>query len=175
MKSKIILLVEDNPSDVGLTRRALAKSHVANELVVAEDGQDALDFLFGAEATAGREAAELPALVLLDLKLPRVDGLEVLRRIRADERTRRLPVVILTTSNEEQDVAQSYDLGANSYIRKPVDFAQFARGVLIVEDSESDGQLIVRALKRAGYDVTAERVETAEQMRAALGRQAWDI
>ena len=129
MKSKIILLVEDNPSDVGLTQRALAKSHVANELVVAEDGQEALDYLFGAGAYAGREVTELPALVLLDLKLPRVDGLEVLRQIRADERTSRLPVVILTTSKEEQDVAQSYDLGANSYIRKPVDFTQFAQAV----------------------------------------------
>jgi CheY-like chemotaxis protein len=129
MKSKIILLVEDNPSDVGLTQRALAKSHVANELVVAEDGQEALDYLFGAGAYAGREVTELPALVLLDLKLPRVDGLEVLRQIRADDRTRRLPVVILTTSREEQDVAQSYDLGANSYIRKPVDFTQFAQAV----------------------------------------------
>src|SRR3990172_4874447 len=129
MKSKIILLVEDNPSDVGLTQRALAKSHVANELVVAEDGQEALDYLFGAGAHAGREVAELPALVLLDLKLPRVDGLEVLRQIRADVRTSRLPVVILTTSREEQDVAQSYDLGANSYIRKPVDFTQFAQAV----------------------------------------------
>ncbi len=129
MNSKIILLVEDNPSDVGLTQRALAKSHVANEPVVAEDGQEALDYLFGAGAYAGREVAELPALVLLDLKLPRVDGLQVLRQIRADDRTRRLPVVILTTSREEQDVAQSYDLGANSYIRKPVDFTQFAQAV----------------------------------------------
>ena len=129
MNSKIILLVEDNPSDVGLTQRALAKSHVSNELVVAEDGQEALDYLFGAGAYAGRDVTELPALVLLDLKLPRVDGLEVLRQIRADMRTRRLPVVILTTSREEQDVAQSYDLGANSYIRKPVDFTQFAQAV----------------------------------------------
>jgi len=129
MNSKIILLVEDNPSDVGLTQRALAKSHVSNELVVAEDGQEALDYLFGAGAYAGREVTELPALVLLDLKLPRVEGLEVLRQIRADDRTRRLPVVILTTSREEQDVAQSYDLGANSYIRKPVDFTQFAQAV----------------------------------------------
>ena len=129
MKSKIILLVEDNPSDVGLTQRALAKSRIANELVVAEDGQEALDYLFGAGAYAGREVTELPTLVLLDLKLPRVDGLEVLRQIRADQRTRRLPVVILTTSKEEQDVAQSYDLGANSYIRKPVDFTQFAQAV----------------------------------------------
>jgi len=129
MKSKIILLVEDNPSDVGLTQRALAKSHVANELVVAEDGQEALDYLFGAGAHAGRDVTELPALVLLDLKLPRMDGLQVLRAIRANDLTSRLPVVILTTSKEEQDVAQSYDLGANSYIRKPVDFTRFVQAV----------------------------------------------
>jgi len=129
MNSKIILLVEDNPSDVGLTRRALSKSHVANDLVVAEDGQAALDYVFGAGAYAGRDVAELPALVLLDLKLPKVGGLEVLRRIRADERTRRLPVVVLTTSKEEQDIAASYDLGVNSYIRKPVDFNQFAQAI----------------------------------------------
>jgi CheY-like chemotaxis protein len=129
MKPKIILLVEDDPSDVGLTRRAFAKSRIANELIVAEDGQEALDYLFGRGAQAGREVNELPALVLLDLKLPRVDGLEVLRRIRADPRTKRLPVVILTTSQEEQDVANSYDLGANSNIRKPVDFAQFVEAV----------------------------------------------
>jgi CheY-like chemotaxis protein len=129
MKSKIILLVEDNPSDIGLTKRALDKSHIANELVVAEDGQEALDYVFGAGAYAGRDVTQLPALVLLDLKLPRVGGLEVLRRIRADERTRRLPVVILTTSQEEQDVAASYDLGVNSYIRKPVDFNQFAQAI----------------------------------------------
>jgi two-component system response regulator len=129
MKSKIILLVEDNPSDIELTRRALNKSHVANELIVAEDGQEALDYLFGVGAHAGRDITLLPTLVLLDLKLPRVDGLEVLRRIRADERTRRLPVVILTTSREEQDIAACYDLGVNSYIRKPVDFAQFAEAV----------------------------------------------
>jgi CheY-like chemotaxis protein len=129
VKTKVILLVEDNPSDVGLTQRAFAKSHVTNELVVAEDGQEALDYLFGAGAHTGRNVREQPALVLLDLKLPRVDGMEVLRRIRADARTSRLPVVILTTSTEEQDVARSYDLGANSYIRKPVDFVQFIHAV----------------------------------------------
>jgi two-component system, response regulator len=129
MKPKIILLVEDNPSDIGLTKRALAKSRIANELIVAEDGQEALDYLFGSGKYAGRDVSEIPALVLLDLKLPRVDGLEVLRRIRADDRSRRLPVVIMTTSKEEQDVAQSYDLGANSYIRKPVDFTQFVEAV----------------------------------------------
>jgi two-component system, response regulator len=129
MKPKIILLVEDNPSDVGLTRRALEKSHIANKLVVVEDGQEALDYLFAGDPLTGLKMNELPALVLLDLKLPKVDGLQVLRRIRADEHTSRLPVVILTTSSEEDDVAQSYDLGANSYIRKPVDFKQFVEAV----------------------------------------------
>jgi two-component system response regulator len=129
LKPKFILLVEDNPSDVGLTQRALEKSHIANELVVAEDGQEALDYLFGGVPLTGVKMNELPALILLDLKLPKVDGLQVLRRIRADDRTSRLPVVILTTSNEELDIAQSYDLGANSYIRKPVDFKQFVEAV----------------------------------------------
>jgi two-component system response regulator len=129
MKSKIILLVEDNPSDVGLTQRALAKSHLANEMIVVEDGQEALDYLFGNGQYANRDVSDLPALILLDLKLPRVDGLGVLRQIRANKRTSRLSVVILTTSKEEQDVAQSYDLGANSYIRKPVDFTQFVQAV----------------------------------------------
>jgi CheY-like chemotaxis protein len=129
MKGRVIFLVEDNPSDVELARRALDKSHIANELVVAEDGREALDYLFGAGAHAGRDVSDLPAVVLLDLKLPLIDGLEVLRRIRGDERTRRLPVVILTSSKEEQDVAAGYDLGANSYIVKPVDFNQFAEAV----------------------------------------------
>jgi two-component system, response regulator len=127
--AKIILLVEDNPSDIGLTQRALAKSRIANDLVVAEDGQDALDYLLGGGAYAGRDVTQLPTLVLLDLKLPRVDGLEVLRRIRTETLTRRLPVVILTSSKEEQDLATSYDLGVNSYIRKPVDFEQFAQAI----------------------------------------------
>lgn len=125
MSAKTILLVEDNPSDVALTRRALEKSHVTNELVVVEDGNEALDYLLGGD----RGDADLPALVLLDLKLPKVDGLEVLRRIRADERTRRLPVVILTSSNEAKDVAAGYDHGGNSYICKPVDFDQFAKAI----------------------------------------------
>lgn len=129
MNSKTILLVEDNPSDVGLTRRALEKSHIANELAVAEDGQEALEYLFDVDPLTGLYLNDLPALILLDLKLPKVDGLQVLRQIRADERTSRLAVVILTTSSEEDDIAQSYDLGANSYIRKPVDFNQFVQAV----------------------------------------------
>ena len=118
--TKVILLIEDNPSDVDLTRRALEKSRISNELVVAEDGEAALEYLW-------REGPnELPALTLLDLNLPKLSGLEVLQRIRGDARTRRLPVVILTSSKEEQDLAAGYDLGVNSYIRKPVDFRQFA-------------------------------------------------
>ena len=127
--SKTILLVEDNPSDVDLARRALERGRIANEVVVAEDGKEALDYLFGEGAYAGRDVSQVPTLTLLDLKLPKVPGLEVLRRIRADARTRRMPVVILTTSKEEQDVAAGYDLGVNSYIRKPVDFKQFAAAI----------------------------------------------
>jgi two-component system response regulator len=120
-----IFLVEDNPSDVALTQRVFEKIRIANKLVVAEDGQEALDYLFAEGSHAGRDAADLPALVLLDLKLPKVSGLDVLRRIRTDPRTRRLPVVILTTSTQERDVNEGYDLGVNSYISKPVDFKQF--------------------------------------------------
>ena len=125
MEHKVILLVEDNPRDEALILRALRKSNVAEEVVVARDGVEALDYLFGAGARAGRDTSATPRVVLLDLKLPKVDGLEVLRRIRADERTRRLPVVVFTSSSEEEDLIKSYDLGANSYVRKPVDFGQF--------------------------------------------------
>jgi two-component system response regulator len=123
--TKIILLVEDNPDDEELTLLAFKKSNIANEVVVARDGAEALDFLFGTGTYAGRDLSVMPAVTLLDLKLPKVDGLEVLKRLRAHERTRRLPVVILTSSGEQQDIVESYNLGANSYIRKPVDFAQF--------------------------------------------------
>lgn len=123
-KEKTILLVEDNPSDVALTKRALKKAGVVNRIVVVEDGQAALDYLLPADAA--RDARDLPALILLDLKLPKVTGLEVLQRIRADQRTRRLPVVILTTSNEPKEIGAGYDLGVNSYILKPIDFARFA-------------------------------------------------
>ncbi|HSB33012.1 MAG TPA: response regulator [Nitrospirota bacterium] len=129
MKSKIILLVEDNPDDVKLTERALKKSKILNELMVAQDGVEAVDYLFGTGKYAGRDTKVLPQVVLLDLKMPRMDGLEVLQRIRTDERTKFLPVVVLTTSSEDRDRVESYKLGANSYIRKPVDFDQFVSAV----------------------------------------------
>ena len=129
MNEKVVLLVEDNPDDVELTLRAFKKNNLLNEVVVAQDGVEALDYLFGTGAYAGRDTTALPQLVLLDLNLPRLGGLEVLRRIRDDERTKLLPVVILTTSKEEQDRLQSYLLHANSYIRKPVDFEQFSQAV----------------------------------------------
>jgi two-component system response regulator len=125
MKEKIILLVEDNPRDEALTLRALKKSNVANEIVVARDGVEALDYIFGTGAYEGRDTTDEPQLILLDLKLPKVDGLQVLQRLRADERTRRLPVVVFTSSSEEEDLVCGYNLGANSYVRKPVDFDQF--------------------------------------------------
>ena len=125
MKRKTLLLVEDNPDDELLTVRALRKHNLANEIVVARDGQQALDYLFGEGEYEGRPPEELPQVILLDLKLPKVDGLQVLERIRADERTRSIPVVVLTSSNEERDILRSYDLGANSYVRKPVNFEQF--------------------------------------------------
>lgn len=129
MKDKIILLVEDNPDDEALTIRALKKNNIRNEVVVARDGSEALDYLFGLRAHEGRDTSVLPQIVLLDLKLPKVDGLEVLRGIRSDPRTKRLPVVILTSSKEERDLLDGYDLGANSYVRKPVDFMAFAEAV----------------------------------------------
>jgi CheY-like chemotaxis protein len=125
-RSRIILLVEDNPNDVELTLRAFEKNKIANEIVVASDGQEALDYLFATGAYADRDPNAWPEVVLLDLKLPKMHGLDLLQRLRADERTKRLPVVILTSSNEEKDLIASYDLGANSFVRKPVDFAQFA-------------------------------------------------
>lgn len=124
--NKVILLVEDNESDEKLTLLAFKRSGIANEVVVARDGADALDYLFAAGTQAGRDASRLPSVMLLDLNLPRVDGLEVLRRVRADERTKLLPVVVLTASKEDEDIIRSYSLGANAYVRKPVDFTEFA-------------------------------------------------
>lgn len=127
--NQVILLVEDNPDDEELTRLAFAECRVANRLDVARDGQEALDYLFASGKYSGRDVCCQPQVVLLDLKLPKVDGLEVLQRIRADERTKFLPVVILTSSMEEKDLVASYSLGANSYIQKPVDFSQFVEAV----------------------------------------------
>jgi two-component system response regulator len=128
-QTNIILLVEDNPDDETLTLRALRKNNILNEVIIARDGAEALDFLFGRGQFAGRDVTIQPQIILLDLKLPKIDGLEVLRRLRQDPRTRLLPVAILTTSNEERDILASYELGANSYIRKPVDFEQFMEAV----------------------------------------------
>jgi CheY-like chemotaxis protein len=122
---KVILLVEDNPSDIELTKRALSRKNILNDLIVAENGQIALDYLFGSGEYTTRDLSHMPSVILLDLKMPKVGGLEVLSRIRSDPRTKRIPVVILTSSQEEDDLVASYDLGANSYIRKPVDFVNF--------------------------------------------------
>jgi len=129
MQDKVILLVEDNIDDETLTLRALSKSKILNKIVVARDGAEALDYLFGTGAYQGRDTSLQPHLILLDLKLPKIDGLEVLKRLRADQRTALLPVTVLTTSNEEKDVITSYQLGVNSYVRKPVDFESFMEAV----------------------------------------------
>jgi len=129
MADAAILLVEDNPDDVELTLRAFQKHSVNNRIVVVRDGLEALDYLFGTGAHAGRATAELPAVILLDLKLPKIDGLEVLQRIRADRRTELIPVVVLTSSKEQQDLIKSYQLHCNSFVRKPVDFTQFAEAI----------------------------------------------
>ena len=145
MQGKIILLVEDNPDDEAFARRALLRHDIANDLIVVHDGVEALDFLFARGPHVGRDTTVMPRVVLLDLKLPRMDGLDVLRAMRADERTRFLPVVVLTSSSEEGDVARSYALGANSYVRKPVDYAQFIEAVrqlgrywLLLNETPSD-------------------------------------
>lgn len=132
MTNRHILLVEDNPDDEVLTLRALRKHNIASEITVARDGVEALDFLLGLGAHKGFDPDSMPSLVLLDLKLPKVDGLEVLRRIRENERTRLLPVVIFTSSNEEQDILECHTLGANSYIRKPVDFNQLSEALRLI-------------------------------------------
>ena len=129
MDSRIILLVEDNPDDVELTLRALKKHNVTNEVVVLRDGQQALDYLLCGDEHVGYEGRELPAVILLDLKLPNIDGLEVLQQLRADERTKLIPVVVITSSKEQQDMVSSYELGANSFVRKPVEFGEFAEAV----------------------------------------------
>jgi CheY-like chemotaxis protein len=132
LEEKVILLIEDNPDDEELTLRALRDHNIANKMVVVRDGQEALDYLLGAGSDAGGGPPIVPQVVLLDLQLPKISGLDVLRRLRADERTRYLPIVILTSSNEERDLVEGYRLGANSYVRKPVDFLQFAEAIRIL-------------------------------------------
>ncbi len=133
MDQTTILLIEDNPDDVELTLHAFQKNNMANEVVVASDGAEGLDYLFGTGKYAGRDADEPPALILLDLQLPKIGGLEVLRKVREDERTKRVPVVIMTTSDEEEDIVNGYNGGANSYLRKPVDFGEFMNAVKQLE------------------------------------------
>ena len=129
MGRKVILLVEDNPDDEALTLHTFKQSNIVNDVVVARDGVEALDYLFGSGAYAGRDTSIMPQVILLDLKLPKIDGLEVLRRLRADKRTALLPVVVLTSSDQERDIVESFRMGANSYVRKPVDFDQFVESV----------------------------------------------
>ena len=128
-RDSVILLVEDNPDDLDLTLRAFHKNNICNQIVVARDGQEALDYLFAISRGGDHVPAALPGVVLLDLKLPKVDGVEVLRRLRADERTRRLPVVMFTSSNQEEDLIATYDLGANSFVRKPINFCDLVKAV----------------------------------------------
>ncbi len=132
MNTKTILLVEDNPDDVELTLRAFKKNNISNKVVVAKDGVEALDYLFGKGTYAGRDAKDMPVVTLLDLKLPKIDGMEVLKTIRQNESTKLLPVVILTSSTEEQDLVNGYKLGANSYVRKPVDFKDFVEAIKLL-------------------------------------------
>jgi len=132
MEKGVILLVEDNPDDVDLTLRAFKKNNITNQVIVAKDGVEALDYLHGTGPYAGRNAKELPVVVMLDLKLPKISGMEVLKNIRQDELTRLVPVVILTSSAEQKDVVEGYQLGANSYIRKPVDFEQFVEAAKVL-------------------------------------------
>ena len=216
---KTILLVEDNPDDEALTVRALSRNGVKHHLQVVRDGVEALDYLFGTGTHAGRDLRVMPTVILLDLKLPRIDGLEVLRRLRADERTRSQPVVILTSSKEEEDLAQGYELGANSYIRKPVDLHALHRGrapgrtllvgaqrtaaasmstsspatyrrdsedgsdaarrqplrLLLVEDNPDDAALVLRTLRRGGYEPDCHQVQTAEALEEALAHGVWEI
>ncbi|MFO8089554.1 MAG: response regulator [Desulfatiglandaceae bacterium] len=132
MEDRIILLVEDNPDDVDLTLRALKKNNIKNKIIIAKDGVEALDYLHGTGMHAGRDTKDQPVIVMLDLKLPKISGLEVLRDIRQNERTSLIPVVILTSSTEQKDMVEGYKLGANSYIRKPVDFEQFAEAIKLL-------------------------------------------
>jgi len=199
---KIILLVTDNPDDERLVLGAFQKNNIVNKVVVARDGAEALDYLFGTGIYAGREPMKMPNIILLDLNLQKLDGLEVLKRLRNNERTDLLPVVAFTSSEDDRDLRDCYSLGVNSFIRKPSELFQFSETighmgrywlglnesppqdkefmnksirVLIVEDSEDDALLIVRQLKKGGYNPTYNQVDTAEAMSEAFEKQTWDV
>lgn len=199
---KIILLVTDNPEDGRLAINALQKNNIANAMVVARDGIEMLDYLLGTGIYTDRDMSEMPHVILLDLNLPKIDGLEVLRRLRDNERTKLLPVVVFTSSEDDRNLIECYRLGVNSYIRKPADSSKFSEivshlgrywlalnesppkekrlinkpiSVLIVEDSEDDVLLLVRQLKKGDYNPTYEQVDTAEAMSEALDKQTWDV
>ena len=199
---KIILLVTDNPDDERLVLGAFQKNNIVNKVVVARDGAEALDYLFGTGIYADREAMKMPHVILLDLNLQKLDGLEVLKRLRNNERTDLLPVVAFTSSEDDRDLRNCYSLGVNSFIRKPSELSQFSEiighmgrywlglnesppqekefmnkpiRVLIVEDSEDDALLIVRQLKKGGYNPTYNQVDTAEAMSEAFEKQTWDV
>jgi DNA-binding NarL/FixJ family response regulator len=191
MDNKVILLVEDNPRDEALVLRALKKSNIVNDVVVTHDGAEALDYLFGAGAYAGRDPNVLPQFILLDLKLPNVDGLEVLRRIRADEHTKRLPVVIFTSSTEEEDLIDSYNLGANSYVRKPVDPDHFLEAtkqlglywlvlnqvakILIVDDHEVIRDGLKKILDEQPGTTSFGEASTGPEALRLVREQDWDV
>lgn len=199
---KIILLVTDNPDDERLVLGAFQKNNIVNKVVVARDGAEALDYLFGTGNYANREAMKMPHVIILDLNLQKLDGLEVLKRLRNNERTDLLPVVAFTSSEDDRDLRDCYSLGVNSFIRKPSELSQFSEiighmgrywlglneslpqekefmnkpiRVLIVEDSEDDTLLLVRQLKKGGYNPTYNQVDTAEAMSEAFEKQTWDV
>jgi DNA-binding NarL/FixJ family response regulator len=191
MENRVILLVEDNPRDEALALRALKKSNIVNDVVVARDGVEALDYLFGTGTYAGRDMGMMPQFILLDLKLPRVDGLQVLRKIRSDERTRRLPVVVFTSSSEEEDLIKSYSLGANSYVRKPVDVEQFLEAtrqlglywialnqvakILIVDDQEVVRFGVKKILDEQPGKAVFGEASTAPEAFRLVREQDWDV
>jgi len=199
---KIIMLVTDNPDDERLVLGAFQKNNIVNKVVVARDGAETLDYLFGTGIYAGREPMKMPHIILLDLNLQKLDGLEVLKRLRNNERTDLLPVVAFTSSEDDRNLRDCYSLGVNSFIRKPSELSQFSEiighmgrywlglnesppqdkkfmnkpiRVLIVEDSEDDTLLLVRQLKKGGYNPTYNQVDTAEAMRKAFEKQTWDV
>lgn len=191
MENKVILLVEDDSRDEALILRALKRCNIVNEVIVARDGMEALDYLFGTGKYSGRDTRVTPQFILLDLKLPNMDGLQVLRKIREDERTRRLPAVIFTSSSEEEDLIKSYDLGANSYVRKPLDIEQFLEAikqlglywlvlnqvarVLIVDDHEVVRDGVKKILDEQPGEVTFGEASTAQEALKLVREEDWDV